>query len=130
MPMEYNIGDNVTLKVDIIDDYISEHIQSFGWFYNNTPICVCSCSSHYVLSNDSKNLTIVNASAADVGVYEARVTSYQIYGYSKGPCDRAMNEVLEYHAFFAPVMYSLCYKVRQQNTLNNSVTILGLPCSL
>ena len=83
MPMEYNTGDNVTLKVEITDKSISEYIQSFGWFYNSTPICVCPCSSHYILSNDSKNLTIVNASAADVGVYEARVTSYQINGITK-----------------------------------------------
>ena len=108
--MEYNIGENVTLKVDITDGYISETIQSLGWFYNNTPVCVCSCSSHYVLSNDSKNLTIVNASAADVGVYEARVTSYQINGYNNELCDKAINEILEYHAAFAPVTYSLHYK--------------------
>ena len=65
--MEYTVGENVTLKVEIIEDSVSEHIQSFGWFYNNTPMCVCSCSSHYILSNDNKNLTIVNAIAADVG---------------------------------------------------------------
>ena len=108
--MDYSIGDNVTLNVEIIDDYISDHIQSFGWFYNNTPICVCSCSSHYILSNDSKNLTIVNASDADVGTYEARVTSYQIYGYNNENCDRVTNELLEYQAVFAPVTYTLSYE--------------------
>ena len=108
--MEYTTGHNVTLRVEIIDDYISEHIQSFGWFYNNTPICVCSCSSHYILSNDIKNLTIVNASAADVGTYEAKVTSYQIYGYSNELCDRVMNELLKYQAVFAPVTYTLSYE--------------------
>ena len=108
--MQYTIGDNVALKVEIIDDYISEHIQSLGWFYNNTPICVCSCSSQYILSSDSKNLTIVNASAADLGTYEAKVTSYQIYGDSSELCDRVMNELLAYQAVFAPVMYTLSYK--------------------
>ena len=110
MPMKYTVGDNITLKVEITDDYISENILSFGWFYNNTPICVCSCNSHYILSNDSKNLTIVNASMADVGNYEARVTSDQIYGYSNELCDTATNELLEYHAVFAPVTYTLSYK--------------------
>ena len=108
--MKYNIGDNVTVKVDIIDDHVSEMIQSIGWFYNNTPIRACSCSSHYILSNDSKSLTIVNASAADVGLYEARVTSYQINGYNNELCDKVMNTVLEYHAAFAPVTYTLHYK--------------------
>lgn len=108
--MEYNIGDSVTLKVGITDKYISEMIHSFGWFYNNTPICACFCSSHYILSNGNKNLTIVNASAADVGMYEARVTSYQFYESSNELCDKAVNEVLEYHAAIAPVTYTLHYK--------------------
>ena len=108
--MDYSIGDNVTLNVEIIDGYEAEKIQSFGWFYNNTSICVCSCSSHYILSNGSKNLTIVNASVADVGVYEARVTSYQIYGYNDELCDKAMNELLEFQAVYAPVTYTLSYK--------------------
>ena len=102
--MEYNIKDNVTLKVAITDDNITEYIQSLGWFHNNTPICVCSCSSHYILSNDRKNLTIVNASAADVGVYEARITRYQFLGYNSELCDKAMNEHLEYHAAVAPII--------------------------
>ena len=110
MPVEYNVGDNLTLKVEIIDDFISEKIQSFGWFYNSTPICVCSCSSHYILSNDNKNLTIVNARASDVGTYEARVTSYQVYGYNNELCDIVTNELLEYHAVFAPVSYILSYR--------------------
>ena len=114
--MEYTVGDNVTLKFDIIEDYASEYIQNFGWFYNNTPICVCSCSSHYVLSNDSKSLTIVNASAADVGIYEARVTSYQIYGYSNQKCDKVINELLEYQVAVAPVTYILSYK--SKTTIN------------
>ena len=86
MLIEYTVGDNAAQKVDIIDDYGSEHIWCFGWFYNNTPICVCSCSSHYILSNDSKNLTIVNTSAADVGSYEARVISCEIHGDSSEFC--------------------------------------------
>ena len=108
--MEYNIGDNVTLKVDITGVSILKMTLSSGWFYNSTPIRVCSDSSHYVLSNDSKNLTIVNASAADVGVYEARVTSYQFYTYSNKLCDKVINEVLEHHAAFAPVIYTLRFK--------------------
>ena len=111
--MEYNIEDNITLKVAFTDDNITKHIQSLGWFYNNTPICVCSCSSHYILSNDSKKLTIVNASAADVGVYEARITSYQFLEYNSELCDRAMSEQLEYHAAIAPVVYTLSYKGKQ-----------------
>ena len=111
--MEYNIEDNVTLKVAITDDIITEYIQSFGWFYNNTPICLCSCSSRYILSNDGKNLTIVNASAADVGVYEVRITSYQFLGYNSELCDRAMNEQLEYHAAVAPIIYTLSYKGKE-----------------
>ena len=113
MSMEYNIQDNVTLKVAITDNTISDYIQSFAWFYNNTPICVCSCSSHYILSNDSKNLIIVNASAADVGVYEARITSYQFSGYNSELCDRVMNEQLEYHAALTPVIYTLSYKGKE-----------------
>ena len=108
--MEYNIGDNVTLKVDIVRDNISVFIQSFGWFYNSTPICACSCSSHYILSIDSQNLTIVNASVLDVGTYEARATGYNIQGYSNELCDKAINELLEYYAALAPVTYTLRYK--------------------
>ena len=110
--MEYTVGDNVTLNVQInANDPLSDRIKSFGWFYNNTPICVCSCSSHYFLTNDSKNLTIVNISAADVGTYEARVTSYQIEGgYSNETCDSATIQLLEYQAVFAPVTYTLHYK--------------------
>ena len=110
-PSEYTVGSNVTLKVETIDDYISSDIiLSFGWFYNNIPICVCSCSSHYILGNNNKILTIVNASAADVGAYEARVISYEIDGYSSKLCDRTMSELLEYHAVVAPVTYTLGYK--------------------
>ena len=114
-PMEYTVGNNVTLRVEIIEDSVSEHIQSFGWFYNNTPISVCSCNSHYILSNDSKNLTIVNASAADVSIYEARVIRYQIYGYDNPYCDQVTNELLEYQAAVAPVTYFLSYKSKTRN---------------
>ena len=108
--MEYSIGDNITLEVGIVHDNVSVFIQSIGWFYNDSPICVCSCSSHYILSNDSKSLTIVNASAVNVGTYEARATGYIIQGYSNELCDKARNELLEYYAAFAPVTYTLSYK--------------------
>ena len=122
VPMEYTVGNNVALKVKITNDssgkskkhkprtHTYQSKLNFGWFYNNTVICVGSCSSHYILSHDSKTLTIVNASAADVGSYEARVTSYDFYGYDDKLCDRVTNELLEYHAVFAPVTYTLSYK--------------------
>ena len=120
MPKEYTTGKNVTLKVDI-----NLNMFSFAWFYNDTPICVCSCSSHYILSNDSKNLTIVNASATDVGTYEARITSYQIYKSKKcWVCDRVMNELLVYNAAFAPVTYTLSYKGK--TVINHQLHVLLL----
>ena len=108
--MDYTVGNSVTLKVEIIEHYASDRIQSFGWFYNDTPICVDSCSSHYILSNDGKNLTIVNASAANVGTYEVRVTSYKVSEYTSELCNKEINELLEYHAVLAPVTYTLSYK--------------------
>ena len=122
-PMEYTVGDNITFKVEIIGDNKSEHIQSFGWFFNNTPLCVCSGSTHYIFSKDSKKLTIVNASVADVGTYEARVTSYNIPGYSAMPklCDTFIMKILEYHAAFAPVTYTLHYKSKKINSVSNLI---------
>ena len=114
MPTEHNVGDDVTLKVEIINEDGSEYIQSIGWFYNSTPICVCSCSSHYILSNDSKNLIIVNASNADVGTYEAKVTSYVINSYNQNTCDKETNKLLRNHAAFAPVTYTMNYQGKTQ----------------
>ena len=102
----FSPGDNVTLQFNISNYYYASSIKTTHWFYNGQ--CIdCYSYDHYILDLNNTRLTIINASESDIGQYEVRVTELTPHASDPPKCNALTLDLLQHHAFYAPVIYCL-----------------------
>ena len=104
---------NITMKVGITDVYV-QYIQYYHhnvnlryffrgltWYHNDQKLYP---GGRIILNSDNTTLTVINSTAADIGVYEARFDGLLIHPYSSS-CEEAVLDLLRHYPVLKPAVF-------------------------
>ena len=106
-------GQNITLKVGITDVYVQYYLNTYHnvslryffraltWYHNGNKL---TPGGRIILSIDNTTLTVINSTAADSGVYEARFDGLLIHPYSRS-CEEAVLNLLRHYPVLKPAVF-------------------------
>ena len=104
---------NITLKVGITDVYVQYYsnrnhnvsiryfFRALTWYHNGNKL---TPGSRIALSSDNTTLTVINSTAADSGVYEAKFDGLLIHPYSR-VCEIAVLDLLRHYPVLKPAVF-------------------------
>ena len=98
--MQPVLSQNITLQVEITDVSIQYYFRALTWYHNGNKLT----SGRITLSNDNTTLTVINSTAADSGVYEARFDGLLIHPYSR-ICEEAVLDLLRHYPVLKPAVF-------------------------
>ena len=113
--VQHTPNQNITLKVGITDVYVhyvyysnTYHnvnlryfFRALTWYRNGRKLYP---GGRITLSSDKTALTVINSTAADSGVYEARFDGLLIHPYSRF-CEEAVLDLLRHYPVLKPAVF-------------------------
>ena len=95
------LSQNITLQVGITDASIRYNFRALTWYHNGNKL---TPGGRITLSSDNTTLTVINSTAADSGVYEARFDGLLIHPYSR-ICEEAVLDLLRHYPVLKPAVF-------------------------
>ena len=77
------------------------YLRALTWYHNGNKLAP---GGRITLSNDNTTLTVINSTAADSGVYEARFDELLIHPYSRF-CEEAVLDLLRHYPVLKPAVF-------------------------
>ena len=112
--MQHVLSQNITLQVEITDVYVQYYLnyyyhsvklhyyfRALTWYHNGNKL---TPGGRITLSSDNTALTVINSTAADSGVYEARFDGLLIHPYSRF-CEEAVLDLLRHYPVLKPAVF-------------------------
>ena len=111
--MQPVLSQNITLQVGITDVYVQyysntyynvnlrDFFRALTWYHNGNKL---TPSGRITLNSDNTTLTVINSTAADSGVYEARFDGLLIHPYSR-ICEEAVLDLLRHYPVLKPAVF-------------------------
>ena len=111
--VQHTPSQNITLKVGTTDVYVQYYLNTYHnvsiqyyfraltWYHNGNKL---TSGGRITLSNDNTTLTVINSTAADSGVYEARFDGLLIHPYSR-ICEEAVLDLLRHYPVLKQAMF-------------------------
>ena len=99
----FSRGEHLVLNVNLTDpDNFGIRLTnvSLFWYHNETKLLA---GNKYVITNNTKTLTISDMTGSDAGVYEVKI-DLRLSSDENQDCD---SSILESHALFAPVTFTV-----------------------
>ena len=106
--------ETITLQVGVTDVYIQyryayrthnvslrDFFRALTWYHNGNKL---TPGGRVTLSSDNTTLTVINSTAADSGVYEARFDGLLIHPYSRF-CEEAVLDLLRHYPVLKPAVF-------------------------
>ena len=107
------LSQNITLQVGITDVYVQYYSNTYynvnlryffralTWYHNGNKL---TPGGRITLSSDNTTLTVINSTAADSGVYEARFDGLLVHPYSRF-CEEAVLDLLRHYPVLKPAVF-------------------------
>ena len=99
--MQHILTQNITLQVGITYTSIRYFFRALTWYHNGNKL---TPGGRIILSSDNTTLTVINSTAADSGVYEARFDGLLIHPYSRS-CEEAVLDLLRHYPILKPAVF-------------------------
>ena len=80
---------------------IRYYFRALTWYHNGNKL---TSGGRLTLSSDNTTLTVINSTAADSGVYEARFDGLLIHPYSR-ICEEAVLDLLRHYPVLKPAVF-------------------------
>ena len=111
--VQHTPSQNITLKVGTTDVYVQYYSDTYynvsiryyfralTWYHNGNKL---TPGGRITLNSDNTTLTVINSTAADSGVYEARFDGLLIHPYSRF-CEEAVLDLLRHFPILKPAVF-------------------------
>ena len=107
------LAQNITLQLGTTDVYVHYYSNTYynvnlryffralTWYHNGNKL---TPGGRITLNSDNTTLTVINSTAADSGVYEARFDGLLIHPYSRS-CEEAVLDLLRHYPVLKPAVF-------------------------
>ena len=99
--MQLVLSQNITLQVGITDASVHYNFRALTWYHNGNKL---TADGRITLNSGNTTLTVINSTAADSGVYEARFDGLLIHPYSR-ICEKAVLDLLRHYPVLKPAVF-------------------------
>ena len=99
--MQPVLSQNITLQVGITDPTVRYYFRALTWYHNGNKL---TPGGRLTLNSDNTALTVINSTAADSGVYEARFDGLLIHPNSRF-CEEAVLDLLRHYPVLKPAVF-------------------------